>query len=91
MPAAVTTDSSRFTADADKEALSRVAMCAEAFEGGIGREFRERCEKFYRQYRSFDKLRSAWIPASPRSRSGPGCSTSRAANGGPRTSSTSGP
>jgi hypothetical protein len=65
MPAAVTTDSSRFTADADKEALSRVAMCAEAFEGGIGREFRERCEKFYRQYRSFDKLRSAWIPASP--------------------------
>jgi hypothetical protein len=63
MPAAVTTDSSRFTADADKEALNRVAVCAEAFEGGIGREFRERCEKFYRQYRSFDKLRSAWIPA----------------------------
>jgi hypothetical protein len=123
MASQATVTQSRFTADADKEPLGRVVTCGESFERGIGREFKERCEKFYRQYRSFSRLRSAWIQGSendrdgllydakrdwgaqlahtpelphhrddrarPPSASARGCSTSRAASSGPRTSPTS--
>jgi hypothetical protein len=56
---------SQFTADADKESLLRVVACGEAFERGIGTEFRERCEKWYSQYRSFSNWRAAYLQASP--------------------------
>jgi hypothetical protein len=65
-----TVTQSRFTADADKEALARVVSCGESFEKGIGREFRERCEKWYRQYRAFSQLRSSWIQGSENDRDG---------------------
>jgi hypothetical protein len=42
----------------------------EAFELGIGPQFRDRCNARYRQYRSFSKLRSSWIKAGPNDRDG---------------------
>jgi hypothetical protein len=68
MPATASTARSRFTADEDKEYLDRVVACGEAFEDGIGREFRDRCDKWYRQYRQFSRVRSAWIPVGPQDR-----------------------
>jgi hypothetical protein len=56
---------SRFTAPEDKDAVERVVTCGEAFLNGIGREFKDRCERFFRQYRSFSQLQSAWIQAEP--------------------------
>jgi hypothetical protein len=64
MSGLATVTESTYTADTDKDTLRRVVSDGEAFERGIGQEFRERCERFYRQYRSFSKLRNAWIPAS---------------------------
>jgi hypothetical protein len=37
---------------------------------GIGRDFKERCERFYRQYRGFRKFRDAWVKAGPNDRDG---------------------
>jgi hypothetical protein len=70
MASQATVTQSRFTADADKEPLGRVVTCGESFERGIGREFKENCEKWYRQYRSFSRLKSAWIQGSENDRDG---------------------
>jgi hypothetical protein len=54
--------------DGDKETVEYVAACVESFERGIGTDFRERCEKFYRQYRGFKRFRDAWTAAGPNDR-----------------------
>lgn len=50
--------------------VEKVAAHVLAFENGIGRDFRERCERFYRQYRGFRKFRDAWVAAGPSDRDG---------------------
>src|SRR6188472_287916 len=64
MPLPAATES-QYTAEEDKDALRKVVACGEAFEDGIGREFKERCERFYRQYRSFRRFQSEWIASPP--------------------------
>ena len=59
---------SQFTAEADKPLFDRVIGSGEGFEKGIGREFRENCNKYYAQYRAFSKWRSAWLATDSRDR-----------------------
>jgi hypothetical protein len=47
--------------DAEHELVERVASCVHSFEQGIGPEFHDRCNKWYRQYRSFSKWKYDWI------------------------------
>lgn len=54
----------------DKAAVEEVAACVESFESGMGPDFRDRCERFYVQYRGFKKWRSAWEAAGPNDRDG---------------------
>src|SRR5215210_4937303 len=42
-----------------------VAACVESFERGIGQDFRDRCTRFYRQYRGFKRWADAWVKAGP--------------------------
>jgi hypothetical protein len=56
------------TVEADKPLYDRVIGSGEAFENGIGREFRDNCNRFYSQYRSFSKWRSAWLASGPQDR-----------------------
>lgn len=58
------------TPDEDKEPLARVVADVESFEKGIGQDFRERCNHFYRQYRGFRRLRDDWTKAGPNDRDG---------------------
>jgi hypothetical protein len=44
--------------DEEKAAVELVAGHALAFEDGIGTDFRERCNRFYRQYRRFTRFKS---------------------------------
>jgi hypothetical protein len=59
---------SPYTVEADKPLYDRVVGSGEAFENGIGREFRDNCNRFYSQYRSFSKWRSAWLASGPQDR-----------------------
>lgn len=54
----------------ENELASRVLGSAIVFEGGIGRDFRERSQRFYKQYRGFRDLRDNWVRASPNDRDG---------------------
>ena len=46
--------------DAEQELVEKVASCVVSFEQGIGPQFHDRCNKWYRQYRSFSNWRNAW-------------------------------
>jgi hypothetical protein len=67
MPAGVVATESQYTAEEDRDVLRRVVVDGEDFENGIGVEFRERCDRFYNQYRQFSRFKSDWI-AEPRDR-----------------------
>jgi hypothetical protein len=56
--------------DQEREAVELVAARALAFERGMGVDFKERCEKLYRQYRGFQKFRHAWEAAGANDRDG---------------------
>ena len=56
--------------DEEKDALNELMACVESWEGSIGPEFRDRCMKFYRQYRGFRKWRDDWTVAGPRDKDG---------------------
>ncbi len=45
----------------ERDLVTKVMSCVETFERGIGVDFKERCENFYRLYRGFRKWRDAWI------------------------------
>ncbi len=49
----------------EQETLERVAAAAISFEDGIGRDFKDRCTNFYRQYRGFRKFANAWESSGP--------------------------
>lgn len=61
---------SPYTADTDREALQQVIACGESFENGIGKEFRDTCNRRYTQYRNFDQLRNEWVKAGPNDKDG---------------------
>jgi hypothetical protein len=67
MPAGVVATESQYTAEEDRDVLRRVVVDGEDFENGIGVEFRDRCNRFYNQYRQFSRFKSDWI-AEPRDR-----------------------
>jgi hypothetical protein len=55
----------------DEKALTElVAACALSFEQGIGQDFKENCERYYRQYRGFRKFRDAWVKSGPNDKDG---------------------
>jgi hypothetical protein len=58
------------TTDSEWETLQRIGAALGTFEDGIGRDFRENCEKRYQQYRGFQKFRNEWTAAGPRDRDG---------------------
>jgi hypothetical protein len=47
--------------DAEKEQVELVEACVQSFEGGIGQDFRDRCNARFRQYRGFSAWQSAWV------------------------------
>jgi len=56
--------------DGEWDLLQRIGAGLGTFEDGIGRDFRENCDKRYQQYRGFRKFRDAWTAAGPRDRDG---------------------
>ena len=50
--------------DVVTETMEKVTM----FGDSVGRDFRERCQRFYRQYRGFRQFRDAWTKAGPNDR-----------------------
>jgi hypothetical protein len=52
----------------EAETCGRVVHHAINFERGIGRDFRERCNRFYRQYRGFRQFRDTWTTIQPNDR-----------------------
>jgi hypothetical protein len=40
----------------DRDTIEMVAACVESFEGGMGPQFRELCNKWFRQYRQFSRF-----------------------------------
>src|SRR5215213_3774489 len=52
----------------EKDAVEKVMGCILGFENSIGRDFHDRCNRFYRQYRMFRKLRDEWTKAGPNDR-----------------------
>jgi hypothetical protein len=54
----------------EREAVELVAACVESWERGIGPNFQDRNNRFYRQYRSFSKWHSAWVQAGENDRDG---------------------
>lgn len=54
--------------DAERDAVEMVAACVQTFENGIGTDFRDRCNEFYRLYRGFKRFRHAWEAAGPNDR-----------------------
>jgi hypothetical protein len=54
----------------DREAVEKVMRKVILFEDSMGRDFRERCKRFYRQYRGFRQFRDAWTKAGPNDRDG---------------------
>jgi hypothetical protein len=54
----------------ERELVEMVAGRVDAWEGGMGREFHERCNRFYSQYRGFRKFRDAWTKSGPNDKDG---------------------
>lgn len=47
----------------DRELVEMVVACGEAFQSGIGQDFKDRSERFFRLYRGFEAFKSDWIAA----------------------------
>lgn len=56
------------TVEQDREQLVKIMACVHLFEEGVGRSFRERCLRFYHQYRGFRRFAEAHEMANPRDR-----------------------
>jgi hypothetical protein len=54
----------------EKELVDRVMSSVESFERGIGTEWRDRCNRRYRQYRGVKDYKDAWVKAGPNDRDG---------------------
>lgn len=54
----------------ESQQVGRVVSVVTDWERLIGKQFRERCERFYRQYRGFQEFRHAWETAGPNDRDG---------------------
>ena len=54
--------------DSEREAVTRIMEKVTLFEDSVGTDFRERCLRFYRQYRGFRQFRDAWTKAGPNDR-----------------------
>jgi hypothetical protein len=54
----------------ERDVLNRVGADVESFERGIGSDWRDACNKRYRQYRGWRKFRDAWTAAGPNDRDG---------------------
>jgi hypothetical protein len=54
----------------ERDILNRVGADVESFERGIGSDWREACNRRYRQYRGFRRFRDAWTAAGPNDRDG---------------------
>ena len=69
---ATATSSATFTwqeqSPQEKDAVEMVGACVHQFEEGIGRDFKERCDHLYRQYRGFKKFKNIWEAAGPNDR-----------------------
>ena len=53
------------TAEVDKESIQLVVASVQAFEQTIGPDFRDRCNRFYKQYRGFRQFRDEWTKTGP--------------------------
>jgi hypothetical protein len=49
------------SSDSEREILDRVGADVESFERGIGRDFKDNCDKWYQQYRGFKKWADEWV------------------------------
>jgi len=56
--------------DSERETAASVVARVVLWEQGIGKDWRERCQRFYRQYRGFRQFRDAWTKAGPNDRDG---------------------
>ena len=56
--------------DQERELCEMIADRVLHFEQGIGRDFHERCMRFYRQYRGFRQFQDFWTKAGPNDRDG---------------------
>lgn len=54
--------------EAERETVQATMEKILLFEDSIGRDFRERCQRFYRQYRGFRQFRDQWTKAGPNDR-----------------------
>jgi hypothetical protein len=45
----------------EADVVKRAVALIRGFEQGTGKDFRERCERFFRQYRSFKEHQDAWV------------------------------
>jgi hypothetical protein len=54
--------------DQERETVERLMRKINMFEDSVGRDFRERCQRFYRQYRGFRRFRDRWTHAGPNDR-----------------------
>jgi hypothetical protein len=54
----------------EANSVGRVVSVVVDWERLIGRQFRERCERFYRQYRGFQEFRHEWVRAGANDRDG---------------------
>jgi hypothetical protein len=50
----------------EREVVQKIGEKVHRFEMGVGKDFRERCERFYRQYRGFRQFADAWTRGSSR-------------------------
>jgi hypothetical protein len=54
--------------EAERETVERLMRKVLLYEESVGRDFRERCQRFYRQYRGFRRFRDRWTHAGPNDR-----------------------
>jgi hypothetical protein len=63
-------DHSAYATDGDKDTVEKVMSSVLQFEQGIGTEWRDRCNRRYRQYRGVRDYQDAWVKAGPNDRDG---------------------
>jgi hypothetical protein len=54
--------------DQERELVQKLMEKVFRFEMGVGKDFRERCERFYRQYRGFRAFQDHWTKVGPNDR-----------------------
>jgi hypothetical protein len=52
----------------ERDTVSSTMEKVTMFNDSVGRDFRERCQRFYRQYRGFRAFKDAWTKAGPNDR-----------------------